>query len=495
MQFLIILGLLLSLPMFVDGDDNSSQDEDLDLGEDDLDLVDDEDFRPVDKTINGTDQSDDLQGSDANDILFGFAGADTMFGNDGDDTLYGGKGDDLVGGSAGDDEVNGDDGHDTLEGWLGNDTVNGGTGFDLVLGHEGDDLLNGDDGDDYLSGDAGADTLNGGNGNDRLIDYDIPFDDGPNPSVMDGGAGNDVLLFDGGSTITGGEGEDELRLYDTLADGNVTVITDFDHSQDRLNLTLDVNASDSGELTLIDQGPDAPFDLYYGDALIAQISGPSDLSIDQIDLRLQLEQDAGEMSFEDGAGDATIYGNHYANTINGGDGDDLIVVGGLAMGDTNYQGDSNLALGGAGDDTLSGMGGEVIGPFDHDGSSSQIEIEHPDTLIGGAGDDVLLSFGGNEMTGGAGADIFAIDDYAPISELDGYTFPPAVVTDFDPAEDVIVLGARSLPDDMSFDIEVWADGTGSNILVDGIVVAQITGGQNLTVADVQLIDWLGALSV
>lgn len=484
MQLLILLGLLLSLPMLMDGDGDDSGDlEDLPIPEDEQD------------SFTGTSDADDLRGGDADETFFGLNGQDTVFGNGGNDTVYGGSGDDLLGGDIGDDKINGEDGHDTLQGWLGNDTLNGGTGFDELRGDEGDDLLNGGDGEDYLSGGEGLDTLNGGDGPDRLLDFDIPFSDGPNPSVMDGGAGNDVLLFDGGSTVTGGDGADELRLYDNLAEGNVTVITDFDPSEDSLHLSLDVTAADGGDLTLVDRGAGTPFDLFYGDTLVAEITGPQDLSLDDIELHLQLEQDAGEMSFSDGAGDATIYGNHYDNTINGGDGDDLIVVGGLQMGDTNYQGSSNLAMGGDGDDTLSGMGGEVlVSDFDSNGNPTAFEQDaHPDTLMGGAGDDVLLSFGGNEMTGGAGADIFAIDDYAPISQSTGYTFQPAVVTDFDQSEDVIVLGMRSLPDDMSFDIEVWADGTGSNILVDGAVVAEITGGQNLTVADVQLIDWLGEL--
>jgi VCBS repeat-containing protein len=103
-----------------------------------------------------------------------------------------------------------------LNGTSNPDTLNGGQGDDILFGNGGADTLNGGAGFDILIGGAGADNLTGGAGNDRFVILS-----GDSPAVI-GGSGNN-------GTISG---------FD--------VITDFNPSQDKLNLPGTVAAATSG---------------------------------------------------------------------------------------------------------------------------------------------------------------------------------------------------------------------------------------------------------
>ena len=103
-----------------------------------------------------------------------------------------------------------------LNGTSNPDTLNGGQGDDILFGNGGADTLNGGAGFDILIGGAGADNLTGGAGNDKFVILS-----GDSPAVI-GGSGNN-------GTISG---------FD--------VITDFNPSQDKLNLPGTVAAATSG---------------------------------------------------------------------------------------------------------------------------------------------------------------------------------------------------------------------------------------------------------
>ncbi|KZY32141.1 hypothetical protein A3731_22610, partial [Roseovarius sp. HI0049] len=179
-------------------------------------------------------------------------------------------------------------GNDTIEGGSASDQLRGYAGDDVIDGNGGDDRIIGDEGEDTMTGGPGSDSIFGGSGDDRLVDADIPRDDGPGWSVMDGGPGDDELVFEGGSTVTGGEGADNFLLLDDLFDDNVTQITDFDPEVDRLQLSLGVNETSGGELTLERWEDGTGADLYYGDDLIAEIAGGQDLDLAEIDLFIEL---------------------------------------------------------------------------------------------------------------------------------------------------------------------------------------------------------------
>jgi Ca2+-binding RTX toxin-like protein len=112
----------------------------------------------------------------------------------------------------------------------------------------------------------------------------------------------------------------------------------------------------------------------------------------------------------------------------------------------------------------------------------------PDLLEGGAGDDTLITTNGGTMTGGPGADTFGVvHDVDSQAQFDAISFPPAVITDFTEGEDVLFVDVR--PETIGsgageITVDVWEDMLGADVLLDGIVVARVAGGQGLTPGDI-----------
>ena len=132
----------------------------------------------------------------------------------------------LLDGKGGDDELAGSDESDVLLGGAGDDRLydfNRGavdaSGAPIGGRPTGDDLLVGGAGDDYLNATSGTDTLLGGEGNDTLSDgliepenfQDLTLLD-DDPALMDGGAGDDLLMGSLGDTMTGGTGADSFDV-------------------------------------------------------------------------------------------------------------------------------------------------------------------------------------------------------------------------------------------------------------------------------------------
>ena len=95
---------------------------------------------------------------------------------------------------------------------------------DFDVSHIGDqnDVLSGGSGDDILFGQGGDDILDGGSGNDILLG-------GEGDDILIGGLGNDIL--------SGGVGHDEFIWRNGHLDSGVDVITDFDVSEDKINIS------------------------------------------------------------------------------------------------------------------------------------------------------------------------------------------------------------------------------------------------------------------
>jgi Ca2+-binding RTX toxin-like protein len=178
--------------------------------------------------------------------LTGAGGNDVFTTQDGNDRLTGGGGDDVLSSGAGNDILNGDSGADSLYGGAGNDELNGGTGNDLLDGGTGDDVMTGGTGSDIYVVDSAGDVVNEnpGEGTDEirtsmttfsLLGYtsienlsaasddahDFRGNSGNN--VITGGGGNDNLrLQDGGNdTVLGGGGNDNLFLIGSLTGADV----------------------------------------------------------------------------------------------------------------------------------------------------------------------------------------------------------------------------------------------------------------------------------
>ncbi len=414
-------------------------------------------------TLQGTSGADLIRGFGGNDLLKGAAGNDTIEGGDGDDILRGGPGDDWLKPGLGNDRVNGDDGlldvvdysdapaavnvrlrtsgidgvggsgRDSIYdveaivgsafsdylgsfslldpdgeilgfifGGIGDDTIfaynptmiDGGDGNDLIDTAFGDFSLRGGTGDDWISGDR-FDTIFGGDGNDSIrAEF---YDD-----LVYGGAGNDTILADGDSrllsqpiqssdTVYGGEGNDYLY------GGDFNDLLTGGAGTDLLdggkgNDTADF-ASETGPLTIN-----------------LAILGAQDTGAG-LDTFVSIERVFG------GTGNDSLLGNSTRNLLRGGDGSDTLA--GRAGAD--------VLVGGTGDDRLSGG-------------------DDADTLNGGAGNDTLIGGTGADLfRGRGGSDVFdfganggardTVEDFSAALDhlrLDpGQTFTAATTGDFD----------------------------------------------------------------
>ena len=227
----------------------------------------------------GTPEADRIRGFGGIDLLRGGGGNDTIEGGDGPDSLYGDQGNDRITGGAGDDVLRGGRGNDTLDGGEDEDTIRADLGDDRILGSPGADYINGGEGFDTVdyggspqgvhvyygygfsisstgghaegdilvnieavSGSAFADTITvldflsagvrvyGRDGDDELL--------GSSGSILDGGAGDDILdsLY-GGATLIGGPGADTFT-FDFGYRAEPETIEDFNASDgDRIDLS------------------------------------------------------------------------------------------------------------------------------------------------------------------------------------------------------------------------------------------------------------------
>jgi hypothetical protein len=145
-------------------------------------------------TVNLNDNDDTFTAAGVNQDPF------TINGGDGDDgNIIGSDANDTINGEASSDRatatgLSGGPGNDTIDGGAGGtgDIINGNAGNDILLGgSDGADTLNGgDDNDTLFGGDNGLDDLNGDAGNDRLDGGPGDYDDD-----YDGGTGIDRVVY------------------------------------------------------------------------------------------------------------------------------------------------------------------------------------------------------------------------------------------------------------------------------------------------------------
>ncbi|MGX0903463.1 Ca2+-binding RTX toxin-like protein [Roseovarius sp. MBR-79] len=147
--------------------------------------------------------ADDVAGPDLLDVI---AGIGDTAGEDGnDDGPLPGLGSVIVEGGASGDAITGSDAPDMIFGRDGDDTIGAGAGADEVRGGAGDDVIRGGEGSDTLHGDDGGDRLDGDAGEDRLLGHN-------GDDVILGGAGGDSLVGGAGDdTLRGGDGDDALH--------------------------------------------------------------------------------------------------------------------------------------------------------------------------------------------------------------------------------------------------------------------------------------------
>ncbi len=374
-------------------------------------------------TFHGGDGDDWVNGDYGNDLIFGGAGDDFLrgsFGNDtiwsggageGDDYLWGGYNDDLfiIQNGFGNDSISGEDQAETLGDTLdltrvtddlvldlthvnpGIGTFTDGVGLaeyngieHIILGAGNDTIVLADlGGADRVEG-FSAPTDNGDgtfSATDRLDVSALTRDSGDNPvtvedvSVSDDGAGNAVLSFPGGESLTL-IGVSPAQLNSPAA--------------------------------LIAIGiPPAPDGIVSGtggdDAISWGYTDDDGDMLDGNDARLPGETGNDDI-IEAGAGNDTVNAGFGDDEVDAGSGDDSV---------EGWAGD-DVILGGDGDDTLAGQDGNDILRGD-DGDDVLTGGEGNDLLVGGAGgdnlrgdlgDDTLAGDDGNDtLAGGAGADL------------------------------------------------------------------------------------------
>ncbi|MCC7321001.1 MAG: hypothetical protein IT542_08495 [Rubellimicrobium sp.] len=218
-----------------------------------------------------------------------------------------------------------------------------------------------------------------------------------------------------------------------------------DSDIDDLVPLLDHSALDAMEQSLATD-PDAVQDLLAdGKDLLApyegvDYGGPEGTEGDDF---ITLPPVEGAASFGMGGNDV-ILGSDVDDVIMGGAGNDLIFGRGTG-GSLGY----NQLFGDAGDDTIVGGDGAdfIVGgdgaDLHYGGGGDDHLLDHsfgdtisPDVFSAGSGDDVVQIRGGvNRVSLGEGADILAISNDDPGNGDN----PMAVVTDFDPDEDALIL--------------------------------------------------------
>ena len=204
---------------------------------------------------------DVITSGDAAAYVFGGAGDDVITLGEGAAAAFGGDGADVITGSDAADP----DGHATfyLNGGAGSDLIHGRAAHEYIEGgvHEDgtgeadDDTLDGGGGNDSIRGGHGADSISGGAGSD-VIDHlghaeervaaerhEFNWHIDNDADTLDGGDGDDTLIFDRADVATGGAGNDTFWLYfDHGSGAGHAEVTDFEPGADFLRIELNPEA-------------------------------------------------------------------------------------------------------------------------------------------------------------------------------------------------------------------------------------------------------------
>jgi Ca2+-binding RTX toxin-like protein len=375
--------------------------------------------------IFGGADNDTLTGGDADDQVFGQSGNDRMIWNPGDDTdlnegadgtdtveVNGGNGTEQFTTTANGTRVrfdritpapfsidigtsenlvlnaNGGDDSFSATGNLAaliNLTVDGGTGNDTLLGGNGADVMLGGDGNDFVDGNQGNDTGFLGAGDDTFR-----WDPGDGNDTVEGQDGTDTMAFNGANIA---------ELMDVSANGGRVRFT-----RNVANIVMDLNdvetvvAKTLGGADNLTVNDLSGTDLTSVVADLAAGGGGDDAAADNVIVNATSGEDVVSVS---GTGPSAQVGGLSALVSVSGAiaGNDRVTVNGLAGDDvpdaTGLAADSALLTldGGDGDDVLLGGAGN-------------------DTLLGGAGDDVLIGGPGTDtLDGGPGSNV-VIDAFA-----------------------------------------------------------------------------------
>jgi Ca2+-binding RTX toxin-like protein len=314
---------------------------------------------------------ENINGSSFDDILIGTDGANLIAGGNGDDRLIGKSGNDVLIDGSGSNEFNGGDGHDTVS-FAPSET---GVRISMVQNTASSIVIDGLH-PHYISHLFSIEDLIGSS-------FDDEFEGDDSNNNMDGGAGNDTIIY---SYLISGR-----AVEANLENGQVSV---FDEAERKSSFTYPVYEVDTlisienvfgsnGSDILIGNAEDNILDGRYGadvlrggggndkiyaklgeDILIDGGDGSDTLILpnEPINSKLtkifRLDGTSGFINFENlasGSGNDMVFGDTNDNWIDGGLGNDLIRGGG----GNDYLKDSggvNLIYGNAGHNVIEGSG-------------------------------------------------------------------------------------------------------------------------------------------
>jgi Ca2+-binding RTX toxin-like protein len=421
------------------------------------------------RSLEGNGLANKLTGSSGDDTLEGGGLNDTLTGNAGNDRLDGGTGNDSMAGGLGNDTYVVDNAFDkiTEAANQGTDTVEAGFTFsiaallgldNIILTGTGAFDATGNTGNNVLAGNLSENRLTGGAGNDTL-------DGGAANDTLDGGAGSDRYAYDASDTIieaaTGGT--------DTVASSVASILSlaanvEIGLLEGSANLDVTGNAANNillgneGDNVLTGLGGDdqlaggggvdtavfsGTFDQYQ---LFDPQSGSYDIShtggtmADGSDFLSQIEF----LSFADIA--SISIAEALGNTLVGGAGHDAYTG--------NHQ--ANTIDGGSGNDSVSGLGGN-------------------DSLTGGDGIDSLSGGDGNDtLNGGSGADTLAGGAHS-----DTYVYDPAdtIVEELDAGTDAVISSTLDIAG-LAANVEIGRVDGSANLDVTGNSAGNILTGNS-----------------
>ena len=391
-----------------------------------------------------------------------------------------------------------------------------------LIGIEGNNVLIGFDGDDVLTAERGYTTFNGGNGNDTIVHNVNLFaavqGDG---AVANLGAGDDSFqIWVGGSyNVTGGAGNDSIRIYEQrqVRDGPHRI--DAGDGDDEVRFT-GRGTFNSDAILIGGAGNDTLFlDEAVNVAALANgtftQTGSEGTTTGVTVLGFEnLRGAGGDDTFAGDAGDNVLDGGEGNNSLGGAAGNDTLIAG---SGNDSYNGGAgidtavfvgtarvvvDLASGtatGLGNDTLSsienvrgtGYGDDLAGDgganvleagivFEADGSVRQSS----DVLSGLGGDDTLIDWNDVQASGGGGDDTIRI--LAEGEVLRGFVFGEAGIDTLELATgegvdvNLTASTARRVSDDVGIttisNVENVSTGAGDDVLIGNESANVLSGG-------------------
>jgi Ca2+-binding RTX toxin-like protein len=316
--------------------------------------------------------------------------------------------------------------------------VNAGGGNDNINvsapNFAGAPVINGGDGDDTIVGSLSSDTIDGGNGSDRITGGRNLG--GTLPELINGGAGNDVMLWsngDGSDTHNGGPGIDETQIVSGTSDDVMTVDQVAGGTRfARANAPFTVDMQTVERLSVASAAGNDRLTAAPGVPIALTVDGgPGNDVITTGAGADQLDGGVGNDVLDAGAGDDRVLweDGDGADAIDGDDGfdrveaslsgaDDTVTLtadgGAVRFRDSTIASSEALALSAlAGNDTIMASPGVALALL-ADGGAGDDRLsgtDAADTLSGGTGDDQLAGGAGNDVVdGGDGQDALALRD-------------------------------------------------------------------------------------